>query len=183
MVSKAGAWLSVHWTERWPILGGAGEGQKAFCSGGDQSVRGQGGYVGADQLPRLNVLDLQVLLTPHLPHCAAHQPCSHVWQLAGADTTIAQASGSHGGWVRCGRGQHPGHGLRSYGEGWLAQPHSCLMRCLPQRGSLQIAADNAVFGQTGPKVGSFDAGYGSAHLARIVGTPPAHSHCLCTAGA
>ena len=39
---------------------GAGEGREAFCSGGDQSVRGQGGYVGADQLPRLNVLDLQV---------------------------------------------------------------------------------------------------------------------------
>ncbi|MGK7311135.1 MAG: 1,4-dihydroxy-2-naphthoyl-CoA synthase [Candidatus Longimicrobiales bacterium M2_2A_002] len=100
-----------------------GQGEKAFCSGGDQSVRGTGGYVGKDRVPRLNVLDLQRQIRT-LPK-----------------PVIAMVAGyAVGG----------GHVLH--------------MVC-----DLTIAADNAIFGQTGPKVGSFDAGYGSSYMARIVG--------------
>ncbi len=100
-----------------------GEGELAFCSGGDQSVRGDGGYVGADGVPRLNVLDLQRLIRT-LPK-----------------PVIAQVAGyAIGG----------GHVLH--------------LIC-----DLTIAADNARFGQTGPKVGSFDGGYGASYLARVVG--------------
>lgn len=103
------------------VLTGAGE--KAFCSGGDQSVRGHGGYVGEDQIPRLNVLDLQRLIR------VIPKP------------VIAMVAGyAIGG----------GHVLHIICD-------------------LTIAADNAIFGQTGPKVGSFDAGYGAGYLARIVG--------------
>lgn len=103
------------------ILTGAGD--KAFCSGGDQGVRGKGGYIGEDKIPRLNVLDLQRLIRV-LPK-----------------PVIAMVAGyAIGG----------GHVLHVVCD-------------------LSIAADNAIFGQTGPKVGSFDAGYGSALLARIVG--------------
>lgn len=103
------------------LLTGAGD--KAFCSGGDQKVRGDGGYVGDDQVPRLNVLDLQKQIR-YLPK-----------------PVIAVVAGyAIGG----------GHVLH--------------LVC-----DLTIAADNAVFGQTGPKVGSFDAGYGATLLARIVG--------------
>mgnify|MGYP001232469519 FL=1 len=103
------------------ILTGAGT--EAFCSGGDQRVRGDGGYVGGDQVPRLNVLDLQRLIR------IIPKP------------VIAMVAGyAIGG----------GHVLH--------------LVC-----DLTIAADNAVFGQTGPKVGSFDAGYGATLLARIVG--------------
>ncbi|MDR6226720.1 1,4-dihydroxy-2-naphthoyl-CoA synthase [Desmospora profundinema] len=101
----------------------AGEGDKAFCSGGDQKVRGHGGYVGDDEIPRLNVLDLQRLIRT-IPK-----------------PVIAMVSGyAIGG----------GHVLHVVCD-------------------LTIAADNAIFGQTGPKVGSFDAGYGAGYLARIVG--------------
>jgi len=100
-----------------------GAGTEAFCSGGDQRVRGDAGYVGADGVPRLNVLDLQrvirVLPKPVLAVVAGY----------------------------------------AIGGGNVLQ-----LVC-----DLTIAADNAIFGQTGPKVGSFDAGYGSAYLARIVG--------------
>ena len=100
-----------------------GEGPLAFCSGGDQSYRGDGGYVGADGVPRLSVLDLQMQIR-RLPK-----------------PVVAMVAGyAVGG----------GHVLH--------------MVC-----DLTIAADNAVFGQTGPKVGSFDAGYGSTHMARLVG--------------
>lgn len=103
------------------ILTGAGD--KAFCSGGDQKVRGHGGYVGDDQIPRLNVLDLQRLIR------VIPKP------------VIAMVAGyAIGG----------GHVLHVVCD-------------------LTIAADNAIFGQTGPKVGSFDAGYGAGYLARIVG--------------
>ncbi|TDQ40303.1 1,4-dihydroxy-2-naphthoyl-CoA synthase [Aureibacillus halotolerans] len=103
------------------ILTGAGE--KAFCSGGDQKVRGHGGYVGEDEIPRLNVLDLQRLIRT-IPK-----------------PVIAMVAGyAIGG----------GHVLHVICD-------------------LTIAAENAVFGQTGPKVGSFDAGYGAGYLARIVG--------------
>lgn len=103
------------------LLRGAGD--KAFCSGGDQKVRGDGGYVGDDNVPRLNVLDLQRQIR-YLPK-----------------PVIAVVAGyAIGG----------GHVLH--------------LVC-----DLTIAADNAVFGQTGPKVGSFDAGYGATLLARIVG--------------
>jgi naphthoate synthase len=103
------------------ILTGAGD--QAFCSGGDQRVRGTGGYVGADGIPRLNVLDLQMRIR-YLPK-----------------PVVAMVAGyAIGG----------GHVLH--------------LVC-----DLTIAADNARFGQTGPKVGSFDAGFGSAYLARIVG--------------
>jgi naphthoate synthase len=103
------------------ILTGAGD--KAFCSGGDQSVRGHGGYVGDDGVPRLNVLPLQRQIRT-LPK-----------------PVIAMVAGyAIGG----------GHVLHIVCD-------------------LTIAADNAVFGQTGPKVGSFDGGYGATLLARIVG--------------
>ncbi|MCM3638290.1 MULTISPECIES: 1,4-dihydroxy-2-naphthoyl-CoA synthase [Bacillales] len=100
-----------------------GEGEKAFCSGGDQSVRGHGGYVGDDEIPRLNVLDLQRLIRVI--------PKPVVAMVAGY-----AIGGGHVLHVVC---------------------------------DLTIAADNARFGQTGPKVGSFDAGYGSGYLARIIG--------------
>jgi naphthoate synthase len=101
----------------------AGAGDQAFCSGGDQRVRGDGGYVGADGVPRLNVLDLQRQIRT-LPK-----------------PVIAQVAGyAVGG----------GHVLH--------------LMC-----DLTIAADNAIFGQTGPRVGSFDGGYGAAYLARVVG--------------
>ena len=103
------------------ILTGAGE--KAFCSGGDQKVRGDAGYLGEDGVPRLNVLDLQRQIRT-LPK-----------------PVIAMVAGyAIGG----------GHVLH--------------LVC-----DLTIAADNAVFGQTGPIVGSFDAGYGATLLARVVG--------------
>lgn len=103
------------------LLRGAGD--KAFCSGGDQRVRGHGGYVGADGVPRLNVLELQRLIR-QIPK-----------------PVIAVVAGyAIGG----------GHVLHVVCD-------------------LTIAADNAIFGQTGPKVGSFDAGYGATLLARIVG--------------
>lgn len=100
-----------------------GVGGKAFCSGGDQKVRQKGGYVGNDELPRLNVLDLQRQIRT-LPK-----------------PVIAMVAGyAIGG----------GHVLH--------------LVC-----DLTIAADNAIFGQTGPKVGSFDGGYGASYMARIVG--------------
>ena len=100
-----------------------GEGDHAFCSGGDQRVRGDGGYVGSDGIPRLNVLDLQRQIRT-LPKAV-----------------IAMVAGyAIGG----------GHVLH--------------MMC-----DITIAADNARFGQTGPKVGSFDGGYGASYMARIVG--------------
>jgi naphthoate synthase len=100
-----------------------GEGPDAFCSGGDQSVRGEGGYVGPDGVPRLNILDVQRQIRT-LPK-----------------PVIAMVAGyAIGG----------GHVLHVVCD-------------------LTIAADNARFGQTGPKVGSFDGGYGSSYLARIVG--------------
>ena len=100
-----------------------GEGGKAFCSGGDQSVRGVGGYVGTDQVPRLNVLDLQKMIRS-IPK-----------------VVIASVAG----WAIGG-----GHVLHVVCD-------------------LTIAAENARFGQTGPKVGSFDGGFGASYLARIVG--------------
>lgn len=100
-----------------------GEGEQAFCSGGDQRVRGHAGYVGADGVPRLNVLDLQKKIRS-LPK-----------------PVIAMVAGyAIGG----------GHVLHIVCD-------------------LTIAAENARFGQTGPKVGSFDGGLGSSYLARIVG--------------
>ena len=103
------------------ILTGAGT--QAFCSGGDQKIRGDDGYLDASGVGRLNVLDLQVQIrrTPK--------------------PVIAMVAGyAIGG----------GHVL-----------HVCC--------DLTIAADNAIFGQTGPKVGSFDGGYGSWLLAETVG--------------
>jgi naphthoate synthase len=100
-----------------------GEGGQAFCSGGDQSVRGHGGYVGTDATPRLNVLDLQKMIR------SIPKP------------VIAAVAG----WAIGG-----GHVLHVVCD-------------------LTIAAENARFGQTGPKVGSFDGGFGASYLARIVG--------------
>jgi naphthoate synthase len=100
-----------------------GEGGKAFCSGGDQSVRGEGGYVGDDLVPRLNVLDLQK-------------------QIRSIPKAVIAAVA---GWAIGG-----GHVLHVICD-------------------LTIAAENARFGQTGPKVGSFDGGFGASYLARIVG--------------
>ena len=103
------------------VLTGAGD--EAFCSGGDQRVRGAAGYVGDDHVPRLNVLDLQKRIR------ALPKP------------VVAMVAGyAIGG----------GHVLHVVCD-------------------LTIAAENARFGQTGPKVGSFDGGFGSSYLARIVG--------------
>jgi naphthoate synthase len=103
------------------ILTGAGD--KAFCSGGDQNVKGFAGYVGKDGVPRLNILDLQKQIRS-LPK-----------------PVIAMVNGyAIGG----------GHVLHVVCD-------------------LSIASENAVFGQTGPRVGSFDAGFGSSYLARVVG--------------
>jgi naphthoate synthase len=109
--------------ERIGVVVLTGEGGKAFCSGGDQSVRGTGGYVGEDKVPRLNVLDFQKLIR------SIPKP------------VIAMVAG----WAIGG-----GHVLH--------------VMC-----DLSIAAENARFGQTGPKVGSFDGGFGASYLARIVG--------------
>ena len=103
--------------------GPAADGGYAFCAGGDQSVRGDGGYVGDDGLPRLNVLDLQRLIRS-LPK-----------------VVIALVAG--------------------YAIGGGQVLH---LLC-----DLSLAAENARFGQTGPKVGSFDGGFGAGYLARLVG--------------
>jgi naphthoate synthase len=103
------------------ILTGAGD--KAFCSGGDQNVKGFAGYIGKDGIPRLNILDLQKQIR------SIPKP------------VIAMVNGyAIGG----------GHVLHVVCD-------------------LSLASENAVFGQTGPRVGSFDAGFGSSYLARIVG--------------
>ena len=100
-----------------------GEGKDAFCSGGDQKIRGDAGYVGDDGVPRLNILDVQKQIR-YIPKAV-----------------IAMVSGyAVGG----------GHVLH--------------MLC-----DLTIASDNAKFGQTGPKVGSFDGGWGASYMARIIG--------------
>ncbi|WP_340113003.1 1,4-dihydroxy-2-naphthoyl-CoA synthase [Maribellus mangrovi] len=100
-----------------------GEGDKAFCSGGDQNVKNFGGYIGSDGVPRLNILDMQ----------------KHIRSIP--KPVIAMVNGyAIGG----------GHVLHVICD-------------------LSIASENAIFGQTGPKVGSFDAGFGSSYLARVVG--------------
>ena len=103
------------------VLTGAGD--TAFCAGGDMNVKGRGGYVGKDGVPRLNVLDVQKQIRS-LPK-----------------PVIAAVNGfAIGG----------GHVLHVVCD-------------------LTIASENAIFGQTGPRVGSFDAGFGSSYLARVVG--------------
>jgi naphthoate synthase len=103
--------------------GPAADGVWAFCAGGDQSVRGDGGYLDESGLPRLNVLDLQRIIRS-LPK-----------------VVIALVAG--------------------YAIGGGQVLH---LLC-----DLSLAADNAVFGQTGPRVGSFDGGFGAGYLARVVG--------------
>lgn len=110
-----------------PLIEGQTEEERlkteAFCAGGDMNVKGRGGYVGKDGIPRLNVLDVQKQIRS-LPK-----------------PVIAMVNGfAVGG----------GHVLHVVCD-------------------LSIASENAKFGQTGPKVGSFDAGFGSSYLARIVG--------------
>jgi naphthoate synthase len=103
--------------------GPAADGKYAFCSGGDQKIRGDQGYVGADGIPRLNILDVQKQIR------SIPKP------------VIALVAGyAIGG----------GHVLHVVCD-------------------LTIAAQNAIFGQTGPKVGSFDGGFGTSYLARLVG--------------
>ncbi len=99
-----------------------GEGGRAFCSGGDQRVRGHGGYVGEDSVPRLNVTDLHKLIRS--------MPKPVIALVAGY-----AVGGGHVLHVIC---------------------------------DLTIAAENARFGQTGPRVGSFDGGFGAVQLARLV---------------
>jgi naphthoate synthase len=103
--------------------GPAKDGKYAFCSGGDQRVRGDAGYVGSDGVPRLNVLELQRYIRS--------MPKPVIALVAGY-----AIGGGHVLHVIC---------------------------------DLTIAADNAVFGQTGPKVGSFDGGFGASYLASIIG--------------
>ena len=100
-----------------------GQGEKAFCSGGDQKIRGYAGYTDDKGKNRLNVLEFQRMIR------SCPKP------------VIAMVAGyAIGG----------GHVLH--------------LMC-----DLTIAADNAIFGQTGPKVGSFDGGYGASYMARVVG--------------
>ncbi len=103
--------------------GPAKDGKYAFCAGGDQKVRGQGGYVDDHGVARLNVLELQRIIRT--------MPKPVIALVAGY-----AIGGGHVLHVIC---------------------------------DLTIAADNAIFGQTGPKVGSFDGGYGASYLASIVG--------------
>ena len=103
--------------------GPAKDGKYAFCSGGDQKVRGDAGYVGDDGVPRLNVLRLQRIIRS--------MPKPVIALVAGY-----AIGGGHVLHVIC---------------------------------DMTIAADNAIFGQTGPKVGSFDGGLGASYLARIIG--------------
>jgi naphthoate synthase len=100
-----------------------GEGKEAFCSGGDQKIRGNAGYADGQGVHRLNVLDFQ----REMRSC----PKPIIAMIAGF-----AVGGGHVLHVLC---------------------------------DLSIAAENAIFGQTGPKVGSFDGGYGCSYLARIVG--------------
>lgn len=100
-----------------------GSGDKAFCSGGDQNVKGVGGYVGEDGVPRLNILDM-------------HKKIRSIPKPVVAMVNGYAIGGGHVLHIVC---------------------------------DLSIASENAIFGQTGPKVGSFDAGFGSSYLARIVG--------------
>lgn len=100
-----------------------GIGDKAFCAGGDQNVKGVGGYIGEDGVPRLNILDL-------------HNKIRSIPKPVVAMVNGYAIGGGHVLHVIC---------------------------------DLTIASDNAIFGQTGPKVGSFDAGFGSSYLARCVG--------------
>lgn len=120
-MSQAFTYCRDHLGIRVVILTGAGD--KAFCSGGDMHVKGRGGYVGNDGVPRLNVLDVQMQIR-RMPK-----------------PVIAMVNGfAIGG----------GHVLHVVCD-------------------LTIASENARFGQTGPKVGSFDAGLGASYLARIIG--------------
>src|SRR3984885_705607 len=100
-----------------------GEGREAFCSGGDQKVRGHAGYVGSDGVPRLNILDVQKQIR-FLPK-----------------PVVAMVAGY------------------AIGGGHVLQ-----VVC-----DLAIAADNARFGQVGPRVGSFDGGFGASVLTQLVG--------------
>lgn len=117
---------ALHWSREDQTIGVVilcGQGDMAFCSGGDQKVRGDAGYVGSDGVPRLNILDVQKQIRM--------MPKPVVAMVAGF-----AIGGGHVLHIVC---------------------------------DLTIAADNAKFGQTGPKVGSFDGGLGSSYLARIVG--------------
>ncbi len=109
--------------ERIGVIILTGEGKDAFCSGGDQRIRGEAGYKDTNGTNRLNVLDLQRQI----------RTCPK--------PVIAMVAGY------------------AIGGG-----HILHLLC-----DLTIAADNAIFGQTGPKVGSFDGGYGASYMARIVG--------------
>ncbi len=100
-----------------------GAGKIAFCSGGDQNVKGRGGYIGKDGIPRLSVLDVQKQIR------SIPKP------------VIAAVNGF------------------AIGGG-----NVLTVVC-----DLTIASENAIFGQTGPRVGSFDGGFGASYLARVVG--------------
>jgi naphthoate synthase len=117
------AFSRAHEDENVGVVLFTGMGEKAFCSGGDQRVRGDGGYVGDDGVPRLNVLELQRLIR--------QMPKPVIALVAGY-----AIGGGHVLHVVC---------------------------------DMTICAENALFGQTGPKVGSFDAGYGVSLLARMIG--------------
>jgi naphthoate synthase len=117
------AFNHAHEDENVDVILFTGAGDLAFCSGGDQRVRGDGGYVGSDGVPRLNVLELQ----------------RRIRQMPKVVIALVNGFAIGGG-------------------------HVLHIVC-----DLSLASENAIFGQTGPRVGSFDAGYGATMLARIVG--------------
>ena len=122
------AFIKVKYDEKIGVVLFTGEGPDkkgvfSFCSGGDQGIRGENGYLDQNGNQKLNVLELQRIIRS-LPK-----------------VVIALVSGF------------------AIGGGQVLQ-----LIC-----DLSIAADNAIFGQSGPKVGSFDGGFGSSYLARVVG--------------
>ncbi len=122
------AFIKVKYDEKLGVVLFTGEGPDkkgvfSFCSGGDQGIRGENGYLDQNGNQKLNVLELQKIIRS-LPK-----------------VVIALVSGF------------------AIGGGQVLQ-----LIC-----DLSIAADNAIFGQSGPKVGSFDGGFGSSYLARVVG--------------
>ncbi len=147
-----------------------GAGDKAFCSGGDQNVKGRGGYIGKDGVPRLSVLDVQKQIR------SIPKPITGAGDKAfcsGGDQNVK----GRGGYI--GKDGVPRLSvldvqkqIRSIPKPVIAAVNGFAIgggHVLHVVCDLSIASENAIFGQTGPRVGSFDAGFGASYLARVVG--------------